>query len=86
MVIRHGVLQEGHDRVKHLREQDDVDLRQALGNVAEDLNWHTDVRFFLRSEGTPKTINPPVKEEVYGIMREALANAFMHANASRLRS
>ena len=84
LLIADRVLQEGRERVKHLREQDNVDLGQALDNAAEDLNWQTEVRFVLRTENNPKTLNPPVKEEVYGIMREALANAFKHANASEV--
>ena len=48
--IADRVLEEKRDRVKHLREQDDVDLRQALENAGEDLNWHTDIGFLLRAE------------------------------------
>jgi len=84
LLIADRVLQEGRERVKHLREQDDVDLGQALDNAAGDLNWQTGVRFLMRTENNPKALNPPVKEEVYGIIREALANAFIHANASEV--
>ena len=54
-------------------------------NAADDLNWQADVRFLLKTEETSQPINFAVKEEVYGIMREALANAFIHANPSTVQ-
>ena len=41
--------------------------------------------FELVSEGEPRHIHPLVRDEVYRICREALANAFRHANAEHVR-
>jgi len=41
-------------------------------------------RFELSSAGEPRDIHPLVRDEVYRICREALANAFRHANAQNV--
>jgi ligand-binding sensor domain-containing protein len=41
--------------------------------------------FELISEGEPRPIHPLVRDEVYRICREALANAFRHSNARVVR-
>jgi signal transduction histidine kinase len=42
-------------------------------------------RFELTSAGEPRDIHPLVRDEVYRICREALANAFRHSNAESVR-
>jgi len=42
-------------------------------------------RFELSSSGEPRDVHPLVRDEVYRICREALANAFRHSNAQNVR-
>jgi signal transduction histidine kinase len=41
-------------------------------------------RFELSSAGEPRDIHPLIRDEVYRVCREALANAFRHANAQNV--
>ena len=41
-----------------------------------------DVQFVTK--GWPQALNPVIADDVYGICREALANAFRHAKATRV--
>jgi signal transduction histidine kinase len=41
--------------------------------------------FELTSVGEARSVNPLVRDEVYRICREALANAFRHSNASKVQ-
>jgi signal transduction histidine kinase len=38
----------------------------------------------LNMEGTPRTLRPLIRDEIYRIVSEALRNAFRHAQASRI--
>jgi signal transduction histidine kinase/ligand-binding sensor domain-containing protein len=80
------ILQEGRERVKHLRDSNlsDVDLMDSLEMVGKELNWTNDTVLSVRIEGAARTLQPVVKEELFCIGREALTNAFRHAQASRI--
>jgi signal transduction histidine kinase len=38
----------------------------------------------MQTRGTPRTLAPLVKDEVFAIGREAICNAFRHANATEI--
>jgi signal transduction histidine kinase len=81
------VIEEGRDHVRGLRSEglNERDLPNALAQVGADLNWNQSVRFSVSVEGANLTLHPIVEDELYFIGREAIANAFRHANASQIQ-
>lgn len=79
------ILIEGRDRVKDLRSpMATADLAQAFAIVGEDLAQDYPAGFRVVVEGVVRDVHPLVREEVYGIGREALINAFHHAQAQQI--
>ena len=79
------VLTEGRDRVQDLRSPSPAsDLPQALAALGEELAIEQTAHFRSTVEGTPRDLHPIVREEATFIAREALANAFRHANAHQI--
>ncbi len=64
------------------------DLARAIGTLGEELARSeissTSVVFHVEVEGTPKNLQPILRDEVYRIAVEALRNAFKHAQARRI--
>lgn len=80
-------LAEGRDRVRDLRTPMSLqgDLAAAVKEAADDLALvHPTVTFDLTVLGTPRALHPVVVDEVYRIVREALANAYHHAGAGSI--
>jgi signal transduction histidine kinase len=83
---------EGRDTVSDLREpiMGDSDIAQALTALGEELALQSDnglvprVRVLL--EGKQRELNPVLRDEIYGIAREALRNAFRHAKAQKIEA
>ncbi|MEO8523735.1 MAG: two-component regulator propeller domain-containing protein [Caldimonas sp.] len=77
------VLEEGRDRVLDLRvaSGSTPDLEQALAAAGQELSHGRTTAFRVFVEGAPREIERSVSEEAYRIGREALLNAFQHANA-----
>jgi signal transduction histidine kinase len=66
-----------------------TDLAEALTRVGDELrDAHSRLalapNFRVLAEGVPHTVNPLVRDELYRIGREAIGNAFRHANASQV--
>jgi signal transduction histidine kinase/ligand-binding sensor domain-containing protein len=82
------VLIEGRDRVKDLRTSPDsgLDLAPEIGAMGADLAKQHSIRFNLSVESKPRPLDPIVREEVIRIAREALANAFRHAHATKIEA
>lgn len=81
------VLAEGRDRVYDLRKstQPSSDLPQALQGLAQELAQTADnTQFRVTVEGTPRKLDPVVREETYRIGAEALSNAVQHALATHV--
>jgi signal transduction histidine kinase len=81
------VIAEGRDRVYNLRKSTHAssDLPQALQALAQELAQTVDgTGFRVTVEGTPRTVHPLVREEIYRIGAEALTNAVRHAVATRV--
>lgn len=77
-------LAEGRDRVHELRSPMNLqgDLVTALRDAAGDLqHLQPSVSIEVLVRGTPRALHPLVLEEAYRIGREALTNAFHHAQA-----
>ena len=83
------LLTEGRDRISHLRSEtlDDLSLEQALVVLGAELNTDRSILFEVSSNetGFPLPLRPAMKDELFLIAREALTNAFRHANANRIR-
>jgi len=60
------------------------DLAEALSRAAQELRGPNGPAFHVVVQGQPRTLHPLVGDEVYRIAREAMANAFRHAAASRI--
>jgi signal transduction histidine kinase/ligand-binding sensor domain-containing protein len=76
------VTDEGRNAVRGLRTREHDALERALAQVPQDLSLDTKVEYRLLVEGSPRALRPAVRDEVYRIAREALANAFRHSQAS----
>jgi signal transduction histidine kinase/ligand-binding sensor domain-containing protein len=85
-----NAITEGRDAVHELRSGAcmTIDLAQALINFGKELlssSTSEDIpEFCVQVEGTPRILNPIVRDEVYRIGAEALRNAIRHAKARRI--
>jgi signal transduction histidine kinase/ligand-binding sensor domain-containing protein len=80
------VLAEGRDRVLGLRVPADPlsDLAQSLAAAGDELAQGRGVAFRTTVEGRPRQLAARAKHEAYNIGREALINAFRHAEAGSI--
>jgi ligand-binding sensor domain-containing protein len=79
------VLAEGRDRVQDLRSSGaDCDLTEELAALGAKLAIDQTAHFRSTVEGLPRALHPIVREEAMFIAREALVNAFRHANAHHI--
>jgi signal transduction histidine kinase/ligand-binding sensor domain-containing protein len=62
----------------------DYDLLDVLETSASEFRLGPSPQFHLVSEGQSRKLHPLIRDEVYRICREALANAFRHANAQNI--
>jgi len=80
------VIEEGRNAVRGLRssQSGSLDLEQALSRIQQELAIDTDAGFRMIVEGRPRPLHPVLRDEVYRISREALANAFRHSRARKI--
>ncbi|MCU1235765.1 MAG: hypothetical protein JWP63_3732, partial [Candidatus Solibacter sp.] len=80
------VLIEGRRRVRDLRADGSTanELSQVLACYGEELAKDRAIAFKLTLVGSPQSLHPVVRDEIYRIAREALANAFRHSHASSI--
>ncbi|HEY9127294.1 MAG TPA: ATP-binding protein, partial [Acidobacteriaceae bacterium] len=60
-------------------------LLEVLKHAEAEFRLGEKPSFELTSKGEPRDVHPLVRDEVYRICREALANAFRHSNAEMVR-
>jgi signal transduction histidine kinase/ligand-binding sensor domain-containing protein len=94
MALERGdkAIAEGRDTVADLRQpvMDDGDIAQALTALGEELAAQSGngaapcVRVLV--EGKQRELNPMLRDEIYRIAREALRNAFRHAQAQKIEA
>ena len=92
--LQHGThaIREGRDAVQGLRASTMVtnDLAVALSTLGEELATQTNdphaatAALDVAIHGTPRTLRPIVRDDIYRIASEALRNAFRHAGARRI--
>jgi signal transduction histidine kinase len=81
---------EGRDAVQDLRAStvESNDLGLAIRTLGEEFgaadNLSRRPEFSVRLEGTPQSLHPIVRDEVYRLAGEAMRNAFRHAEAQRI--
>jgi signal transduction histidine kinase/ligand-binding sensor domain-containing protein len=86
------VIVEGRDTISDLRQSTigDSDIAQALTALGEELAAQSEngpapcVRVLV--EGKQRELNPVLRDEIYGIAREALRNALRHAKAQKIEA
>jgi signal transduction histidine kinase/ligand-binding sensor domain-containing protein len=81
------VIVEGRERVGDLRAQVEPAnaLSEALRAAGEELSQgNSKTALHVIVEGIPRQLHPLVGDEAYRIGREALVNAFYHANARKI--
>jgi signal transduction histidine kinase len=77
---------EGRSAVYDLRSSTVTanDLAQAVRALGNELATQGSAAFRLLSEGSPRDMDPIIRDELYRITREALRNAFSHARAQSI--
>jgi signal transduction histidine kinase len=80
------LLIEGRRRVRDLREEGSTanELSKELASYGEELAKDRATAFKLTVVGSPQSLHPVVRDEIYRIAREALANASRHSHASSI--
>ena len=77
------MIDESRNAVRGLRVgQLSDDLERAISLVPRDLGVDGTVEFRLLVEGTRRSFRPAIRDELYWIGREAIANAFRHSEGS----
>src|SRR5580698_8330114 len=79
---------ESRHTVRHLRSHrsQEENLERALTQISSDLAAPRNVKYSVVVEGTPRSLRPVVRDEIYRIGGEALANVFRHADASAVET
>jgi signal transduction histidine kinase len=80
------VLAEARDRVQDLRIPQEArsDLAISLEDVGKELALGRAVKFQVTVEGASRKLRAKIVDETYSIGREALVNAFHHAQATEI--
>jgi signal transduction histidine kinase len=83
---------EGRNAVQNLRSatSGEGDLATALGalgaELAAGIDPHATPEYRVMVEGTSQDLNPHFQDDVYSIVREAVHNAYQHAQATRIET
>jgi signal transduction histidine kinase/ligand-binding sensor domain-containing protein len=80
------VSQEGRNALRSLRSRQTSSegLEQALSLLPKEFALPENIDFVVATEGQPRALRPLVRDEAYLIAREAVINAFRHAQASKI--
>jgi len=80
------VSQEGRNALRSLRSRQTSSdgLEQALSLLPKEFALPENIDFLVATEGQPRVLRPLVRDEAYLIAREAVINAFRHAQATKI--
>ncbi len=80
------VSQEGRNALRSLRSRNTSSdgLEQALALLPKEFALPESIDFLVATEGQPRALRPLVRDEAYLVAREAVINAFRHAQATRI--
>jgi signal transduction histidine kinase len=86
MELMGQVADEGRDAVRGLRSttENANDLETSFAEVGKQFGANGPRDYRVIVEGTQRQLRPIIRDEVYRIGREALANAFRHAQANKI--
>ena len=86
MQLMGQVIEEGRDAVRGLRSTSGNadDLETAFSQIGQEFATPEVKDYRIIVEGTPRQVHPLIRDEAYRIGREALSNAFRHAQASKI--
>jgi ligand-binding sensor domain-containing protein/signal transduction histidine kinase len=78
------LINEGRNTVRGLRVRSTAsdDLERALSCVPRDIGLETEAEFRLTVEGRRQPMVAVIRDELYWIVREGIANAFRHSRAT----
>jgi len=78
------VTEEGRQALKGLRtaNSNSLDLESAMSRLLAEFVPEEKITYQVVVQGLPRPLRPVVRDEVYRIGREAVVNAFVHAQAS----
>jgi len=79
---------EGRDSIHDLRSSTVItnDLADAVRSLGDELASQDSATFGVVVEGQQRSLHPILRDEVYRIAREAVRNAFRHAQARRIEA
>jgi signal transduction histidine kinase len=79
---------EGRDAIQNLRSSPIVtnELGEAIAALGEEFGGNGSRRLRVSMEGTPRELQPILRDEIYRIAREALRNAFVHSQAGKIEA
>jgi signal transduction histidine kinase len=84
---------EGRNAIQNIRSSTTVtnELSHSVTALGEELAGSSDgenrpATFRVSVEGTPRELHPILRDDIYRIAREALRNAFRHAQASQIEA
>jgi signal transduction histidine kinase len=84
---------EGRDAIQNLRSSTTLtnELAEAMAALGDELggadnNEKVSATFRVSIEGRPRELHPILRDDIYRIAREALRNAFRHAQASKIEA
>ncbi len=79
------VNQEGRNALRSLRSRHSSEgLEEALSLLPKEFALPENIDFVVATDGQPLALRPLVRDEAYLIAREAVINAFRHAQASKI--
>jgi signal transduction histidine kinase/ligand-binding sensor domain-containing protein len=79
---------EGRDAIQDLRSSTEIsnELAEAVTSLAGELASDNSAKFHMVVRGSPRDLHPILRDEIYGIAREAVRNAFRHADARNIEA
>jgi signal transduction histidine kinase len=92
MQVGDQAIGEGRDAVQNLRSStfEEADLATVLGALGAELAVGTEPQatpqYRVMVEGKPRELSPHVRDDIYRIAREAVRNAYQHANARHIET
>jgi ligand-binding sensor domain-containing protein/signal transduction histidine kinase len=92
MLVGDEAIGEGRDAVQNLRSStfEESDLATVLGALGAELAVGMEPQatpeYRVIVEGQPRELSPTVRDHIYRIAREAVRNAYQHANARHIET
>ena len=85
--LMNHVVDEGRNAVRGLRSSSRAfeNLEQAFSTIPQELAIEKQVGLRVIADGTPRRLRPSIRDEIYLVGREGIANALRHSGAKEIR-